>query len=444
MSGDLGGSPGPPVQRADLIAYFEQAALASGPLRIGAEYEWLPVEPQSGRARGYSGPAGVEELLRALLAHGFADPQGAARPIHLQRGETHVNMEPGAQLELASAPVTDLHALARELEGFAALAGRLARELGFRLLGHGIQPVSRAEAIEQVPKRRYAIMVEYFRERGAAHYLDMMRRTAAVQVSLDYTGEQDAGSKLRAALLATPVIQALCANAPLAEGRPNGLASERVLVWRETDPSRCGPLRVALSGPWSFERLVDHLLAVPVLHVRAEDGGVAPGRGVPFRELLERGIQGRRAVLADWELHLTGIFTDVRLKRVVECRAADALPPVAGVAVPALYTGLLYHAPSRHEAIELLAPYAAHYDALQIAAARHGLGAVAPDGRPVRALADELVRLARAGLAARGLGEERYLEPLAERLEAGEGFAELVLRAFRRGGMAAVVEQGAL
>ena len=68
-----------------------------------------------------------------------------------------------------------------------------------------VQDPDLAEEITQVPKRRYGAMVNHFLKHGGPRFRDMMRLTAAVQISLDSTSEQDAGRKLRAGTLLAPV-----------------------------------------------------------------------------------------------------------------------------------------------------------------------------------------------------------------------------------------------
>ncbi len=51
---------------------------------------------------------------------------------------------------------------------------------------------------------------------------------------------------------------------------------------------------------------------------------------------------GEYPTLADWANHLTTIFPDVRLKRFLEMRGADAGPWRMLCALPALWVGLLY------------------------------------------------------------------------------------------------------
>jgi glutamate--cysteine ligase len=445
VSSDLGGTAGPPVARDDLIRLLHEAALpADTPPKIGVEVEWLPVASASGRAHPYLGERGIETLYRRLQEHGFQDPQGAAHPTHLVRGRESVNIEPGGQVEFGTSPLATLGEVAAELDAFAACAGGIARELGFRLIGYGTQPLSAAHDIPQVPKRRYDIMVDHFSRHGGPRYLDMMRQTASIQVNLDYTSERDAGRKLRAAMLMSPVLQALYAHSPVYGGACANRHSERAEIWRHTDEARSGALRSPLEGPWSFERLVDEVLDIPGLVVRADDGGLASAGGRTFREMLAEGVGGRQADRSDWDLHLSSIFTDARLKRrVVECRAPDAPPPEALMSIPALYAGVLYHDDALDEALERLAPLADRYDEGVAEAARAGLDA-GLDTLRFRELAAALVALAERGLAARGLGEERFLEPLHGRLVEGRSFAEQALDAFRRGGLGELIEATAI
>ncbi len=67
--------------------------------------------------------------------------------------------------------------------------------------------------------------------------------------------------------------------------------------------------------------------------------------GSSFRDLLARrhpAVPGETATLADWINHLSTIFPEVRLKRYLEMRGADAGPWAKLCALPALWVGLLY------------------------------------------------------------------------------------------------------
>lgn len=451
MSSDSGGKVGEPVSRADLARYFEQACRPArgAARRIGVEHELLPVDAKTGAARAYGGRGGVEAVFRELLASGFTDPQAALHPTRAERGTVAINTEPGGQTEISGTPFERLQDVARELEEVWVLLHEAAARAGFAYISHGLQPVSLAGEVAQVPKRRYEIMTAYFEERGGPRFRDMMRRTGSVQASFDFEDEADAGRKLRLALLATPFAAALFANSPLAGGRPSGLASERTAIWLATDDARSGLVPEAFEGEWSFERYVDFALRVPAILVRAEDGGVAAAGGRPFSDLLRNGAYGRPVTVADWELHLSTIFTDARLKTVVECRSCDAPAPREVMAVPAFWTGLLYDRGAQEAALSLLAPFLPVFTELKAAVAREGLRARVPAGGSRAALAvldvvRELVKLAAAGLRARGLDEEHFLRPAEDAARTGRAPADRVLERFSRGGLPAILADAAI
>ena len=96
-----------------------------------------------------------------------------------------------------------------------------------------------------MPKERYRIMKRYMPKRGRLG-LDMMFRTATVQVNLDFGSEADMVKKLRVGLALQSTATALFANSPFTEGRPNGYQSYRAEIWRDTDPDRSGLSAVRL------------------------------------------------------------------------------------------------------------------------------------------------------------------------------------------------------
>ncbi|MBI3893416.1 MAG: glutamate--cysteine ligase [Candidatus Wallbacteria bacterium] len=466
MSSDSGGQAGAPIERKDLLEYFRkptQSGRLDGCGRcVGVEYELLPVDPATGRAVLFApadGP-GVEAAFLGLLEDPKYQPaEGPLPPTTLQRGRASINLEPGGQTEVSGSPFRSLGEVEEELRAILAELAESARQRGFVYHSHAMQPVSFSGEIELVPKRRYRIMAEHLARHGGRRYRDMMTRTASVQASYDFTGEADAGRKMRLAMLAAPVAAALFANSPIEAGRESGLMSVRTAIWRETDEARCGLVPAALDGEWSWERYVEHALDVPSILVRAADGGVASAQGRTFRDLLEHGIDGRRAEMADWELHLSTIFTEARIKRVLEVRSSDAPPPGAEMAMPALWAGLFYHPASLEGGLELLSPFRAELPEMFHAAARHGLRGRTPGGTQLAGLARDLVALARAGLArlanpggqgrppySPGLaavepGEERYLAPLEEWVARGRSPAEDALETFREGGVQALVEK---
>jgi glutamate--cysteine ligase len=148
-------------------------------------------------------------------------------------------------------------------------------------------------------------------------------------------------------------------------------------------------------------------------------------------------LPGERATISDWANHLTTTFPEVRLKRYLEMRGADAGPSARLCALPALWTGLLYDQASLDAAWDLVKDWSAQErQTLRDDVPRLGFNAEIR-GRRVRALAREVIALAHAGLERRarldraGRDETHFLQPLAMLVEGGETPAEILLRKFR-------------
>ena len=235
--------------------------------------------------------------------------------------------------------------------------------------------------------------------------LDMMTRTCTVQVNLDYSSEQDMVRKLRVSLLLQPLATALFANSPFTEGRPNGFLSYRAHVWTDTDNQRSGIPRVMFEPGFGFERYVEWLVDKVPMYFVYRDGPYIDVAGASFRDFMDgrlHNVAGTVATVGDFADHVTTVFTDVRIKRFLEMRGADAGRADMMVAQSALWVGLLYDEAAL-AAAEALLRDATWEDAVALRAAvpREGLAARWRGGS-LRDLAREVVAIARDGLRGPG------------------------------------------
>jgi glutamate--cysteine ligase len=286
-----------------------------------------------------------------------------------------------------------------------------------------------------MPKARYDIMRDYLPRQGS-QALEMMHATATVQANFDYADEADMVAKLRTAMACTGVVSAIFANSCLSGGKENGYITRRVEIWRNTDPDRCGLLHFVFEPGFGYREYAEWALDIPVFFV-VREGRYIPGGRMTFREFLKSGFRGERATHEDWDTHLTTLFPEVRLKRIIEVRGADAVPSPLICALPALWKGILYDADACAAAWALCGGF--DREALEsgrVAVARHGLQAEF-GGRPVLELASELVDIAAAGLRAwsartpLGVEEVRFLDPVYEQLDLGASPGEILLEHWR-------------
>lgn len=422
----------PVTTRDELVAYLESGEKPRSRYRVGTEHEKIGLRADDLRPVTYEGERGIGALLESIAREDdwtrvFEGPNLIA----LEKNGASITLEPGGQLELSGAPLETIHETCREFNAHLDLVRRVSEPLRLLWLSLGMNPLYTVEDIPVMPKSRYDIMRAYLPQQGELA-LEMMHLTATVQANFDYASEADMRTKMRTALAVSPIISAVFANSSIALGKSNGFATRRVHVWRHTDPERCGQLPFVFEEGFGYERYVDWVLDVPMFFI-SRRGRYDPANGMTFRAFLESGFDGEPPTLADFDLHLTTVFPEVRLKRILEVRGADAVPPDLICALPAVWKGILYDDAALASAWSLVRDLGSEDRELgQQDVARRGLGAEIA-GRPVLALARDLVAIASEGLrniAHHGLmdpDERGFLNPLHALLEDGRSPGERVL-----------------
>ena len=408
-----------------LTDYFRSGCKKPTALQIGVEWEKIGIERETGKAIPYSGPRGVKAIFKALQDRYGWKPtlSESGDPVSLKKGPTLITLEPGGQIELSGQQASSILENGDELLQHLNELREVSAPLGIAWLGIGAQPFSRHRDIEWVPKDRYNIMRERLKDRGELTFA-MMKETASVQVSLDYTDEQDAVEKLRLAMALAPLLTAMFANSPFENGERSPYLSRRTHIWLETDPDRTGILWDLFRKPaYSFEDYTRYALDVPLLFIHRQNRWV----GMPsmtFGEFMKNGWGGFEAEKSDWELHLTTIFLETRLKKYLEIRTMDCQNIPMGLAAVSFVKGLFYSADARRGAWNLLKDLSLHE--------RRELREKAPEtalktpfkGRTLQYAAEALTEMAQSGL---GIEEKGFLEPLKELLAAKRCPAEQLL-----------------
>ena len=343
------GAASPIVEtRDDLVAWFAVGEKPKSDWRIGTEHEKFVFKTGSLAPVPYDGPSGIKALMEELIRrYGWLPIVENGNVIALKRPQGEkggtISLEPGGQFELSGEPLETLHETAAETEQHLREVIDVGEDLAIGFLGVGFSPKWRLDEVPTMPKQRYQVMKRYMPSVGSRG-LDMMFRTATVQVNLDFASEADMVKKLRVSLALQPIATALFASSPFTEGKPNGFQSMRSEVWRDTDKRRTGMLPFVFQDGMSYERYADYALDVPMYFVY-RDGNYIDVAGASFRDFMAgklKGLEGIRATVDDWSDHLTTLFPEVRMKRFLEMRGADGGRWQSITALPAFWTGLLY------------------------------------------------------------------------------------------------------
>lgn len=414
----------------ELVAHFAGGCKPKSALKIGVEHEKIGVLA-GGRAPDYER---IRRLLEAMATRGWnrVDEQGNLIALARPTCGT-ITLEPGGQVEHSGAPWPTALQAVRDNDKHTDELLPLAAELGITFLACGFRPFGLLEEVPWMPKGRYRVMRAYLPTRGSMAH-EMMKRTTTVQANFDYESEAQAMDELRVAMGVSSLVTSLFAASPIVDGKPTEYQSYRARAWLDTDPDRCGLLPFALKQGARFADYAEWALDVPMFFVY-RGGEYRPANGMTFRRFLGEGFHGERATLSDWELHLSTLFPEVRLKTFVEVRQADASSRAMVRALPALWRGLLYDDDARAAAWALVADWPLD-ERLRVyrATPLEGLHGSA-HGRPMRELCRELVAIARAGLLRLSAADELpLLAPLEAIAQSGRTVADDIAAEWQRTG----------
>ncbi len=319
-----------------IVSYFQAQQKSKDNLKIGGEFEHFVVNEQSLRAVTYEQPHGIRDLLAYLTRFGWEAICEGENIIGLKKGRTTITLEPGAQLELStphSSKIKDIEAnylsFAREVIPYLSEHKQLLMALGY-------QPVSKIADIPFIPKKRYDFMSSYLSKRGK-YALNMMKGTASIQITIDYTSEADFVKKYQIVSYLAPLIALLTDNSPFFEGEIFYQNLLRTLIWLNCDRDRCGILPNAFNNNFGYETYARYILDHPPMLVK-KDGEMTYTDDTPFKDIFEP----ESYTDAELEYALTMYFPDVRVKQFIEIRMADALPYPMNFALVAFIKGLLY------------------------------------------------------------------------------------------------------
>ncbi len=339
-------------------AYAGAAAFRVGtPGRVGVELEYPVRDP------AYPLDRPSVARLRAAIAH-LGDPLP---------GGGRVTIEPGGQLEIASAVgATRQHCLDATAGDLALARAALAAD-GLLLDGTGLDTARAPRLVTEHP--RYVALAAYH-DRVGPKGREIMCNSASVQVCLDAGDDSDGWTGYRRrwwlADALGPVLLAAFANSPCRTRSGVRWVSRRQALRFGTDASRTRAPRQAADPRRAWAR---YALAARVAMIAEPEPlpWLVPA-GLTMRDWL-RGHGPRPATLGDLELHLGTLVPPVRPRGYLEFRMIDQQPGDGWVVPAAVVSALLDDPVAAAAAVaateHLRSPLRRHRDWL--AAARDGL-----------------------------------------------------------------------
>jgi glutamate--cysteine ligase len=405
---------------SDFDHYFAGGSRPASQWKIGSEVELfgfdrqtlqrIPPDTVQRIIEGFSPQTVTREIEDGFVVE--AALIDTANPDDKSSSKTggRITLEPGGQVEFSASPYRSLIALEKSLRSFLSHLSETGQSQNVVFIATGFDPIRGISEQRWIPKRRYEIMKPYLAKRGRRAW-DMMCRTAAVQVHIDYRDIEDLTKKFQLANRLGPVAAAIFANSPFEQGRLSGYKSTRYAVWLETDPDRTGLSPLGIQGELSASNFLKYISKVPMLFIR-RDGNYLDYTGHSFDEFIAGCECPERAIFQDFTDHLSTIFTEARLKPHIEQRSIDSCSLDLTMADMAFWKGLMYHPDSLDQAMALAPQLSRNgFVELQADVARRGLEAEA-GGISVSEIAQAMIELARAGLKEIAPDEAGFLDIL--------------------------------
>ena len=259
------------------------------------------------------------------------------------------SLEPGGQLEWASPPFVDLNALNHSIKLFYDQLDSVLHSNKLTLINYALDPKFSPDEIDLINQKKYQLMDHHMIESGSMGRW-MMRNTASIQINLDTTDAKNMEVIAFISDCIHPVASYLFANSPFKKSTLTGVQNIRQIIWRETDELRCGNLfdHGIFSSDGLIDQYIDYIMKVPNIFKLDKFGNYLKDEST-IGESLSKLNQADKLKDRDINSALHQIFTNVRLKSLVEIRGADRTPKGFEIAPAAFWVGLLLSDKIREE-----------------------------------------------------------------------------------------------
>jgi len=323
--------------KSDIVKFFEDGCKKKNKLKIGVEHEKFVFNNKSKSRINFQT---VLKIFHYLRKYNWRPIKEGKNIISLSKENKTITLEPGNQIELSGAKLNNLHLSCSESYKFLKELGLACESLNLNMMSVSFDPISNLKKVPKNPKLRYKIMTKEMPKNGKLS-LEMMHQTTGSQINLDYTSEKDFIKKFKLASNLVPLSIAIFANSPFKENKLNKYLSYRSKVWQNT--SRGGLPKSYLEG-MNFEKYADYIMNYPLLFFKKKNNYLF-SKNKTFKDFIEnkiRELNFKGPTKKDLEIHLSTIFTEIRLKKYIEIRSLDTCEWSCHCAGPAFFLGILY------------------------------------------------------------------------------------------------------
>ena len=316
-----------------LINYFEQGQKFSQTHDIGLEVEHFIIDQKTGQPMPYSK---ISQVLYEISDQFDTSYYEQGQLMGLENTWILITLEPGCQLEISLACMSDLDQIFSIYHACIMQIRQIIEPMGYEIVYSGGLPTVSSRQVQRIDKKRYQYMEAWFQQVGTRG-LEMMKATAAVHVSVDYSDEKDFVLKYRLANILHPIFAFLTSNTKQYAGQQNEDLLLRDSIWHHTDDARCGVIPSLFEEDFGFMHYAKWLLDLPLIVMHDHDEFI-DAKDLNVRQAME--IYGQQPEKISHYLSMS--FLDIRLKRFIEIRSADSMPEWYAKSYCALIKGIFY------------------------------------------------------------------------------------------------------
>lgn len=301
-----------------LVSVFESGVKEKHGFSLGVEIEHFVVDEKNDRRVYYDD--GVEDVLEETAEFFEKVSFFGDKVASVGNSDYVVTLEPSAQFEVSIRPAEEISEIEKIYQEFLSVFTPALKKRGFSLETYGYSRNSLADDCKIIPKKRYHLMNDYFKNLGNSPQY-MMRQTCATQISIDYFSEKDFVEKLRLSSVLSPVLYLLSENSPIAECERTIKHCPRIDAWRKVDDTRTGVIKNIFEEDFSFEKLAEFYSNIAPIFI-FENGKEVYTGSKTAKQIFEN-----TTVSAENVNHLLSMaFFDSRVKNFIEIRSADSMP----------------------------------------------------------------------------------------------------------------------
>lgn len=264
-----------------------------------------------------------------------------------------VTLEPSCQFEISVEPHSSLEEIKEIYNGFIDLWKPVFAERGYHFVTKGNLPLVESGEIDpdDIPlshKKRYKYMDAYFRNSGK-YGKHMMRASSSVQISVDYSSENDLVRKLLVLQKISPILMIAFENKSyedsVIEKGSNKKHLLRIQEWGDLDPDRTGFYPHSFDKDFGYEKIADVITHTPLI-LLTDSGETTDVGSKTASDLISEGIikedlkSPRKERLIEHFISMG--FFHFRVKKYIEIRVADSVPIERALSYLALIKGLIY------------------------------------------------------------------------------------------------------